>query len=65
MYQLTSVGVKVDLFLLNSYIINDSQQLKGSIRRAHSKLLGVLLGIPVETTHLNTFNGGERTGRGE
>ena len=44
---LTSIGVKVKFLLLRTDIIDDSQQMKSPIRCAHSKLLWVLLRIPV------------------
>ena len=59
MYTHTGIGVKVGLLLLNTGVINDSQQLDGTVRCTHSKLLWVLLGVPVETTELDTFNARE------
>lgn len=57
---LTCIGMKVELLLLNTSIIDDGQEMEGSVRCAHRQLLRVLLGIPVKTTELDTCNKAER-----
>ena len=57
---LTSIGMKVELLLLNTSIVNDGQEMEASIRCAHGKLLRVLLGIPVKTTQVDACNKMER-----
>ena len=32
---LTSIGMKVELLLLNTNIVNDGQEMEASVRRAH------------------------------
>ena len=52
--------MKVELLLLNTSIVNDGQEVEGSVRRAYGQLLRVLLGIPVKTTQMDACNKMER-----